>query len=102
MSVELILYLIDFIGNVTLFLGSVAVVCLVVAFMLFIHEDEEFTKSKMFLVISFALLGILCFLPSPKTMYMMVGARYLKDSTIPTKVHDIIDKKLTELLGDGK
>ncbi len=68
------------------------------------HIEEIKDKSKpnfwlkSSIVSVFIASFISCFLPSEKTMYLMIGANYLEKSGIPTKVEQVINKKLNEYL----
>jgi hypothetical protein len=74
-------------------------------------DEEEHYKVNVFFknyivknskwVFLLFLIGAL--FPSEKTIYLILGAHYLKDSTLPSKVEIAIDKKIDEYLKeDGK
>lgn len=58
------------------------------------HDVKDRQAFKTFIVLIIAFV----FLPSEKTMYMMLGAHYLKKSDIPQKLELVINKKLDEYL----
>jgi MFS family permease len=66
---------------------------------------EEFTGNyiwfvkKIFWIPLLALL-ISCFIPSQKTMYLMLGANFIKNSTLPSKVELAIEKRIDQYLAD--
>lgn len=61
-------------------------------------KDKIFYCIKTLGITIFILTFIECFIPSEKTMYLMIGANYLEKSGIPTKVEQVINKKLNEYL----
>lgn len=109
MTAATYLYLISLISNFReCFYYLITLLCAAIvisgATILIFHIDEIKDKSKpvfwlkssiiYFFIASF----ISCFLPSEKTMYLMIGANYLEKSGIPTKVEQVINKKLNEYL----
>lgn len=64
----------------------------------------KITKNCLYVFSISFFFGI--FIPSERTIYLMMGANYLQKSNIPNKVEKIIDKKLDfylqELTIDGK
>lgn len=118
MSIELLLYLIDIAGNLSVALGIVIVASLIallistiILAVCFGETNDDFKESKLFFlynsiwshigkIIVVLILAILC--PSQKTMYMIVGAHYLKASTLPSKVELAIEKKIDEYLIETK
>jgi uncharacterized membrane protein len=107
MSIELILYFIDFLKGVGNFLGGLTLIYLlgsIVCAMIaggYEEDREQFSAYGKRLFKWFLRIGILwLFIPSPSTMYMMVGTRYLKDSNLPAKVEKLFNKKIDELLQD--
>lgn len=114
MSIELVLYLIEILENIGNFLSVITVLLLVSfifciiasAIMVEIHvvEWHETTiyKIRNYLWILPFLFLISCFIPSQKTMYMMIGANVIKSSAIPSKVEQAINKKLDEYLSEDK
>jgi hypothetical protein len=67
-------------------------------------EDIEIIRKPLFISFSISLfLGILGMLiPSERTIYLMLGANYLKTSTLPSKVEMAIEKKIDSYLMDEK
>lgn len=62
---------------------------------------KKYRIFKIFFALVFC--GFLsCFFPSQKTMYLMLGSHYLKDSNIPSKVELLLNKKLDEYLAEDK
>ncbi len=115
MSIELVLYLIDLLGNLSKSIWVINIVLIgLSAGMFFIsindwseNSDVEWTDTifnkirKYFLIIPVSMF-LTCFIPSEKTMYMMIGANVIKSSTIPSKVEEVINKKLDEYLTEEK
>ncbi len=56
---------------------------------------------KKWWVISLLLI-INIFTPSKTTMYLMLGAKYLSDSNIPSQVSEILNLELKDILDDLK
>lgn len=110
MGIEVILYLINLIKNIDLFFSVIiGVSILIILFCLFISliilSDEAgewprtpIYKIRKYIIIVPIIILISCIFPSEKTMYMMIGSHYLKASTIPSKVEQVINKKLDEYL----
>lgn len=114
MSIELFFYLADLFENIS---SVAAVILIFIGISMFFSPiaisllddmswDIEINIKRIFVyAISTALICALIAIitPSKKTMYLMVGAHYLKKSDIPTKVELVINKKLDEYLkGESK
>jgi hypothetical protein len=117
MSIEWLLYLIDISKNIsngatfifiTLFTNFIIVI-IILAIIKAVNEDEEYSGSMLHKFLKYIthnvwkvifLGSILCFLPSEKTMYMMLGAHYLKTNTLPSKVELAIEKKIDSYLNE--
>ena len=113
MSIELVLYIIDILKNISTISGLLMVtsglilLSILIILMLVIENDEESEKklkkiSRKMFVIFIISTPICIFIPSEKTLYMMVGSKYLKESGIPKKVHELINQKLDKLLEKDK
>jgi hypothetical protein len=112
MSIELILYFVDFLKSISSFLSLltimfflVFIICVILAIVAEFDDDKDEKQvaySYMYKCFKyFVWVAIISFfIPSQSTMYMMLGARYLKDSNLPEKVHELINKKIDELLKD--
>lgn len=117
MNFELLIYLIDVISSLDsinafiLFLVISIGIFFIIAFLFsWFHEDEENNIIKKipnkifyryFILLFFTMfLGV--FLPSEKTMYLMIGSHYLSKTEIPFKIEAVINKKLDELLKNEK
>lgn len=119
MSIELLIYLADVLGN----FQGVGIALLIISGSIFglfsfiaatqmgphlFNKDEDnlFRKAmksaKKVLISWFVLLILVVFTPADKTIYMMMGAHYIKESSIPPKIERLIEKKLDEYLVDGK
>ena len=110
MSLELCLYLIDVLEKITMFtsiifVASAALFIGIICFVFFAEDDlseegkiELLGLRKKSAIALFFSLSFCTFVPSPKTMYMIAGTNYLKQSDIPQKVRQLLDKKLEELL----
>ena len=118
MSIEWVLYWIDVLGNGKTFF-SIVFVSLFIVFSVIsaaafqVENDEKMKTGKgswIFTIFSFLLCLIfmiastfaIVFIPSTKTMYAMVVARYSKDSEIPRKALIAIESKLDEIIEKGK
>lgn len=67
-----------------------------------LQNDCFFKPFKKYFWIPCILMIINCFIPSEKTLYMMIGANYLENHKIPDKISSIIDNKLQEYLTEKK
>lgn len=67
-------------------------------------EDVENIRKPLFISLFIAIfLGILVMLiPAERTIYLMLGANYLKTSALPTKVEMAIEKKIDSYVMDDK
>jgi hypothetical protein len=117
MSLTLLLYLTEVINNINKVLGF-ALVLYFISLVIFtiintmsriIGDDEvnNFTMplikkwlSKAWMMI--ILLFISLFIPTQKTMYMMLGSSYLSNSNIPNQVSEILNLKLNDVLKELK
>lgn len=64
---------------------------------------SEFIKAFIkYLWIPALAVSICAFIPSQKTMYMMMGTHYLEDTKIPHQVKEIIESKLEDYLKELK
>ncbi len=50
--------------------------------------------------LAFILALILVFTPSQRTIYLMLGAKYLSESNVPAKVAEALELKLDDVLDD--
>lgn len=68
------------------------------------EEDKFINNSKKnysrFIKVWLILLFTSCLFPSEKTIYLMLGANYLKTSTLPSKVEMAIEKKIDSYLNE--
>lgn len=116
MSIEFFLYLVELVGKLSELCTILFVVSMVfgilwlVIWVLFLvgaegHDEEReliFYWHKIIFLSVFVLFWLFLLIPSQKTIYMMVGSSYLKNSEVPPKVHDLINKKLDEFLKGNK
>lgn len=110
MNIELILYLIDIGINFQIVTFIASIIMMVLYFITAFHNSTSFCdnekisyKNHLFaskILTVFIFISIL--VPSKKTMYMMIGAKYLRESNVPEKVQMIINKKLDEYLLENK
>lgn len=120
MSPELMLYLIGVVNNIDMLATTVFAVTVIVCFIVCIclilkrldcyYEEEQINfynklPSILHRVIKWSIPSIIItlisiFIPDEKTMYLMMGSHYLKNSTLPIKVETIIEKKLDRILLD--
>ena len=116
MTIETVLYLINLFDNLNIASNTILIICgigIVVTTMIlglshsFYSYHEDFKDSALFEFLNilklkikwlFLLLLLNCFLPSERTMYLMIGANYFKNSSLPPKIELIIEKKLDEYL----
>lgn len=113
MNAATLIYLISLFDNLGIFVAIVTVCFLgagvagLIATAAYQGIDDDksircFRNAKGFFILSI-ITGLLCaFIPSEKTMYMMIGARYLQKSNIPSKVEQVINKKLDSYLVEDK
>lgn len=117
MNIELFLYLTDILGNVQAMLMIFPGVCFFVfgIFLIALYADcgnedtqAQFVKKikelklyKIFYSLLLALL-IASIIPTKKTMYLILGANYLKNSELPSKVELLLNKRLDEYLSEEK
>lgn len=110
MSVETVLYLINVgsnlvnICNIILVFGSASLIVVSGIFFSVIsdgYSDEGVVSKcklifKKCLIVLLSLAVVRAVLPDEKTMYMISGVHYLKQTDIPTKVATLINLKLDE------
>lgn len=118
MTIETVLYSINIINNFDFIFGvffTIGVIATIACFAMggfgridadveweqsFLYKFTSFIKSHMYKIIIFIFIG--CLIPSEKTMYLMLGANYLKSSELPSKVELAISKKIDEYLLETK
>ncbi len=118
MSIELLLYSIEILSNIDKVLGMAFafyfVFALIVFGFLFIdriacYNDDDVKEwyktlinlkkyTKWYFIPFLTIIIVSIFIPSEKTMYMMMGSHYLKKSDLPSKVEMVLNKKLDEYL----
>lgn len=115
MKIETLLYIINVIVNIDVFLAItfITFVSYIICSICFSysktdHFDE--TEKLIFndkikiniklLFMAFIILFINCFIPSEKTMYLMLSTKYIKNTDIPSKVLTIINNKLDKYIED--
>ena len=114
MSIELILYLTNicenlnnFVGIITFIFISISVVCLFFGGLDYAqgydkYEESFFGKTintiKKYCPWLFVCVALLIFVPSERTIYLMLGANYFKNSILPPKVEAVLEKKLDDYL----
>src|ERR1700722_20762749 len=111
MSVSFAIYLISLVNNINIsfsIITGMATMGLAVSGVGILansncnDDDHDLVKSKYYFKnagIVFIISMFICtVVPSEKTMYLMIGARYLQNSLIPSKVENILNKKLDEYL----
>lgn len=108
MNIELFLYLIDILNGIRLVL-YIALIFSTIIYILHVffssHKEDNRESLKKTLKygnkIKWYYIIMLIFyllIPSQKTMYLMMGSHYLKNSQIPSKVEMVLNKKLDEYL----
>lgn len=116
MNAAAYLYLISIITNLNVFFIITAVLSGALIFLGGVTWIESYSdKDDIVRGKKYMKIGIICglisifitvFFPSERTMYLMIGANYLEKSGIPTKVEQVINKKLdyylTEEIKDKK
>lgn len=111
MQIETVLYLANTVDKLNFFLEffitTAAVGCLVVLFLtaIFCEDDTSnlknvfnFIKKNLWIFVFMCVISAI--IPSEKTVYMMMGANYFKNSALPPKIEAIIEKKLDKYLLD--
>lgn len=116
MNIETMIYLANVFPNVSCLITVSSVVILIITPIAFIITidvndfDEEGKKAKIFVhkyLIGnikwvFVALFISMVIPSERTMYLMLGANFLKSSSLPSKVEMAIEKKIDSYLNEGE
>jgi hypothetical protein len=121
MNIETILYLADILNKVQmLFLFTPLLYFILFGFVTLViatgpassySEDkilrEKFKNKvlgnyKKIFILPLSIILISCIIPSQRTIYLMLGAHYIKNSTLPTKVELAIEKKIDSYLNDGE
>lgn len=98
------LYITDLLNN----LDGIFILCVIFYFAALliggictVEGESSFAKkviSKWWIVFLICLFS--CFIPSKKTMYLMLGAQYLQNATLPSKVEKILELKLDDIIAD--
>jgi len=112
MTLSTALYMVDvlhqleetlsFIGISGIILLIVAAVGKIICMGKYIDDDGDYGRAwdkvlKIWpTVVFFAVFS--CFFPQKHTMYMMLGASYLKDSNLPSKVSQALELKLDDYI----
>lgn len=106
MSAELTLYAINIISNIGYTIATIFLLFSVISIVLIMVYDDNLEELKKYFKLILPLLAILLFiniiLPSPKTMYMMASTHYLKNNGIPSKVLEVLNYKLDEIITENK
>lgn len=108
MSFELCLYLINLVLNFGNFLGLMGFLGLFASGCIGLfhflegsdYPDERKLKPMKILIWAVLSLFLSCFIPSSKTMYVMAGSHYMKQSEIPNEIYKLIKKHLGDELND--
>ncbi len=112
MTLTSVLYLTDVVSHIDSVFGSFIVVYLlssgICGFIYIISNATENEPSQMALNILnilykkfwlfLIILSITIFVPSKQTMYLMLGANYLQQSGLPTKVSEALELKLDDVI----
>lgn len=108
MSIEVVLWLIDVLPGLAYFFFVMSLIFLILVILAGVGDDEEkqirnniVNNYKKIFGIPVLIIFLTLFLPSKETMYMMLGAHYIKNSTLPTKVEMAIEKKIDGYLADA-
>lgn len=115
MSIEWFIYFADILPNIGGFLGFICgvgmlVLAVVSGFMATYASDNDepifsfLRQNKVFKILAALIFcGFLSLIfPSQKTMYLMLGSHYLKNSNMPAKIEQVLNKKLDEYLDEEK
>lgn len=106
------LYITDFISNIDVCCGMVWIIYLLVlgmfSFTWGASESNETIKLMSNLIkktlklwwIPILALAFSIFIPNKRTVYLMLGASYLSQSNLPSKVSQILDLKLDNIIGE--
>lgn len=113
MPIELVLYLIDFFCNLGFFCDAVFLIfllgyvltCIIYFVNLGDMSDSQAKQCKSIMrkwwILLICALGIIT-IPNKSTMYLILGANYLSNSTIPAKVNEAISLKLDDVINEFK
>lgn len=114
MNIESVIYLTDILHNIDFISGMFFIIGLILTMLClafggfaridsskeweesFLYKFSTFLKIHIYKIIIFIVIS--CLIPSQKTMYLMIGANYLKSSELPSKVEIAINKKIDEYL----
>lgn len=103
MNAELTLYAISVIGNIGELIALILLLFPIACIILIMVNEKEFKKYlKLILPFLAILLCIGIIIPDRKTMYMIASTHYLKKSDIPSKVLEILNHKLDEIIKENK
>lgn len=114
MGLASVLYLIEVIGNIGILLFASLLIGVVgmAVFLTVIFSLDDYSESniktrrgyidlaKKCTVPMLILSAIVVTIPQKDTMYMMLGAKYLSDTTIPDKVKKAIGLKIDSYIDD--
>ena len=108
------IYLAGFIENIDTFLNFSLILLIIILFFVsyWMLEDDIFSdieenleiikKYKLGIKILVFNLLLVIFIPSSKTVYMMMGSHYLNQKDIPQKVLKVLNNKLDEMIEEKK
>ena len=115
MNIEFFLYLTDMLPSLSMgfvLIGGIGLIILAAVTAMLAMDCYDYKKDFKSRVNHFGIIKIFwllitllltsCLIPDQKTMYLMLGANYLKDSQLPHKVELLLTKKLDEYLMDVK
>lgn len=112
MNIETAIYLANILPNLGLIAIPGIILLTVSSFIFLFSLDKNMidyetgnkirNKCKFFIPFSCVLILISMLIPSEKTVYLMLGANYLKNSMLPSKVEMAIEKKIDGYLVEGK
>lgn len=112
MNIAISIYLIELLRNINLFLHIILligpigmfIIGIIYISMLYndpVHEDPAILLTKNILKKYWVILivgAISTFIPSQKSMYFMLGSKYLSQSNIPSKETEILSLKMDEYI----
>jgi hypothetical protein len=106
------LYITDFFSNINDFCGITWFVYIFVLGLFMVvwgtsDDDETMELMSKFIkkMLRFSWIPILfifisVFIPSQRTMYLMIGSTYLSKSDLPSKVSQVLELKLDDIIAD--
>ena len=112
MKIETVIYLIEIISNIDNFLNAIfflGITIMIISgaiYLLNIDDNPNIARKMSKILKKFwflpIVLSINVFFPEKNSMYLMLGAKYLSQSNIPTKVEKALNLKIDNYIDELK